>query len=356
MSGNVQRILVIRLSAIGDVVMASGLIPSLRQLYPNAHLAWLAEPAAAPLLVHNPRLDEVIVWQRGEWQQLWRQRRYRDVWQRLRALRRQLREGRFDLVIDAQGLLKSGVWSWLSGATRRVTLVGREGSHRLATERVMPPEGADATSGVPRLIGSEYRHLAAHLGATPQAYRLDLAVGSAAREVAWAQLDALGVPGGAYAVLCPFTTRPQKHWFEDRWAELAQQLAERGLQPVLLGGPADREAAARIAAQAPVIANLAGRLKLDESVAVIESTRVLIGVDTGLTHMGSALRRPTVALFGSTCPYQDGDSLLTSVMYDCLPCSPCRRRPTCGGRFDCMRSLEVDAVLARAQRMMEMAG
>ncbi|MCW7536292.1 glycosyltransferase family 9 protein [Aquabacterium sp. A7-Y] len=352
MTTTAPRILVIRLSAIGDVVMASGLIPSLRRLYPDAHLAWLVEPAAAPLLTHNPRLNEVIVWQRGQWKELWRKRRWLELWQRIRIFRRELRERRFDLVLDTQGLLKSGLWSWLSGAPRRISLEGREGSHRLATECLHPAVGD--TPRRPRLLGAEYRYLASHLGAPPEAYRLDLVVAGAARDVAHAALLRQGVQGG-YAVLCPFTTRPQKHWFEDRWVELAQGLLHQGLQPVLLGGPADREAAQRIVAQVPGLVSLAGELKLDESVAAIESARLLIGVDTGLTHMGSALHKPTVALFGSTCPYQDGGSPRTAVLYEVLPCSPCRRHPTCGGRFDCMRLHTVERVLAQARRQMEMS-
>ncbi|EWS54576.1 glycosyltransferase family 9 protein [Methylibium sp. T29] len=98
-----KRILIVRLSAIGDVVMASGLIPALRALHPEARIAWLVEPAAAPLLAHNPRLDEVIVWPRAEWQQLWRARRYAELWRRFCAFRRALRAQRFDLALDTQG-------------------------------------------------------------------------------------------------------------------------------------------------------------------------------------------------------------------------------------------------------------
>lgn len=355
-----MRILVIRLSALGDVVMASGLIPALRQLWPQAHIAWLVEPAAAPLLAHNPRLDEVIVWPRGEWQRLWRERRYGEVWRRFRALRSTLRERRFDVVLDAQGLLKSALWSWLSGAPRRLSLIGREGSHRLATERVLPPPDEGA-----RRIGAEYRHLAAHLGAPASAFRLDLAVGEAARNGARAKLAAAGWPDGTarasapggkaslarYAVLCPFTTRPQKHWFEDRWQALARRCLEAGLVPVLLGGPADCEAAARIAAGVPGLIDLAGRLALDESVAAIADAAVLVGVDTGLTHMAVALSVPSVALFGSTCPYRDTGSPSNVVLFENLHCAPCRRHPTCEGRFDCMRAFEADAVFEAAQRL-----
>jgi heptosyltransferase-1 len=343
-----KRILIIRLSAIGDVVMASGLIPSLRSRWPDAHIAWLVEPAAAPLLRHNPRLDEVIVWPRGEWQQLWRQRRYRELWQRARDFRRQLKSRQFDLVLDAQGLLKSGVWAWLSGAPERLGLIAREGSHLLMTARVVPTDAAD------KPIGSEYRFLAQHLGAPADAYRLDLAVGAAPLAAARQALRQAGVDGSV-AALCPFTTRPQKHWFEERWSELAERLRGQGYTPILLGGPGDVEAAERIAATSPAVANLAGKLKLDETVAAVSESSLLIGVDTGLTHMGSALGIPTVALFGSTRPYQHADTSRTAILYEPLECSPCRRHPTCGGAFHCMRAHPVERVLAAAAGVREAA-
>lgn len=338
-----MRILIIRLSAIGDVVMASGLIPALRARYPDARLSWLVEPPAAPLLKHNPRLDEVIVWPRAEWRRLWRERRFGELWQRVRAFRAELRARQFDLVLDTQGLLKSGLLAWLTGAPRRLGLRAREGSRLLMTERVLPrPDPA-------KPIGSEYRFLAAHLGAPAASYRLDLAVGEDARAAAARALTTAEVHS-PYVALCPFTTRPQKHWFEDRWAELARRLQERGLRPVLLGGPADREAAARIAARSPA-ADLAGRLPLDQTVAVIEGAALVIGVDTGLTHMGSALNLPTVALFGSTRPYLDAGTASTTILYEPLECAPCKRHPSCDGAFHCMRALSVEAVLAAAGRL-----
>lgn len=340
-----RRILIVRLSALGDVIMASGLIPSLRSRYPDAHLAWLTESPAAPLIRQHPQLDEVIVWPRGEWRKLWRERRYGALWQAFRRFRAELRARRFDLALDAQGLLKSGLWGWLSGAPRRIGLRAREGAQWLATERLDPPKQGD-----PR-IGAEYRALARHVGAADADYRLDLRFGDAVRAAARRALDEAGVTG-PYAVLCPFTTRPQKHWFEDRWAELAQRLAADGLTPVLLGGPGDREAASRIHAAAPVALDLAGRLPLDVSVALIEGAALLVGVDTGLTHAGSAYRVPTIALFGSTRPYADPDAPRTVILYDALPCSPCRRNPTCGGRFDCMRAHTVERVHAQARTLL----
>jgi heptosyltransferase-1 len=340
------RVLIIRLSALGDVVMASGLIPALREVHPDARLVWLVEPAAAPLLRHNPRLDSVMVLPRGEWRQLWQQRRFVALWRSVRQFRGLLRAERFDIAIDAQGLLKSALCAWWSSAARRVSLIGREGSQRLMTERVLPPP--DPTDRRP--IASEYRALSVHLGARAE-YRMDLVVGAEPAARAAAALAGAGVREGARLVaLCPFTTRPQKHWFDDRWSALAIALSAQGYTTVLLGGPADAASAAAIAASAPGTIDLAGQLALDDTVAVIARSSLLVGVDTGLTHMGTALGVPSVALFGSTRPYLDAGTPRTVVLYEALACSPCRRHPTCGGRFDCMRAIEVDAVLRATKK------
>lgn len=339
------KILIIRLSALGDVVMSSGLIPALRSLHPKARLSWLCEASAVPLLKHNPELHEVIVWPRAAWKQLAQARRWRELWSQVSAFRRELRAREFDVVIDIHGLLKSALLSWMTGCRHRIGLRPREGGQFIMHERVETPPGW------PHVIGNEYRYLARHLGAPDGAYRLDVAVGQAPHQTAARVLAAQGVKG-AFVALAPFTTRAQKHWFEDRWVTLADRLAAQGLQPVLVGGPDDGPAATRIAAEAHrqgvALVNLTGQLKLDESVALLAKARAVIGVDTGLTHLGSALRRPTVVLFGSTHPYSDGDSPGTRILYDALPCSPCRRSPTCGGRFDCMRQLSVDRVFLAA--------
>lgn len=340
-----RRILIVRLSAIGDIVMASGLIPALTTLYPQAEVSWLCEAGCVPLLQHNPRLHQVIVWPRGEWEQLLKARRFLALWRAVRAFRAKLRAEQFDLVLDGQGLLKSGLMAWFTGAPRRVSIIAREGSHRLVHEVVTPPSGVDP------VMGSEYRYLAHHLGAPQGSFVHDLAVGEAQRATAatalQTALQALAPQAAAsptptarpVIAFAPFTTRPQKHWVEAHWIELGHLLLAQGLQPVILGGPADREAAARIVAAQPGIVSLAGALKLDESIALIAQAQGLVGVDTGLTHMGSALRIPTVALFGSTRPYREGPTPGTVILYDALPCSPCRRRPTCNGAFTCMTQL-----------------
>jgi heptosyltransferase-1 len=346
----VSRVLVVRMSAIGDIVMASALIPALRRTWPQAYLAWLTEPAGAPLLRHNPRLDEVLIWPRDEWRQLWRAHRYRELARAVTGFWQGLRDRGFDLVLDTQGLLKSAVWARATGASRRVGLGSREGGQWLMTETL-------GRKTVSRRIGAEYLVLAGHLGLEIGDFPMDVPVGEAPRASARTILADAGVSGD-YAVLCPFTTRPQKHWVETRWAGLAERLAATtGLTPLILGGPGDRDPAERIVAASGGLARaMAGRTALDESVALIAGARLVVGVDTGLTHLGLAHGIPTVAIFGATRPYLDPGTPLATVLYDPLPCSPCKRTPTCHGRFDCMRRHTVDGVLESARGLLDRAG
>lgn len=341
-----MRILIVRSSAIGDVVFASALPAAIRRAHPDAHIAWLVEPGIHELLLPDPAIDEVITWSKAEWVKLWKSGRKLELLGRVRQFRRELHARRFDVALDLQGLLKSGFLTWLSGAPRRVGLGSKEGSQWLMSE-VIPRGGEKAR------IGSEYQYLAQQMGFDAGDFLPTLTLAPETEAAAARKLEAHGLQAGRFAVFAPFTTRPQKHWFEDAWQALAPQLiAATGLTPVILGGPADQPAAARIAAADPRIVNLAGQTRLPEAAAVIARAALLIGVDTGLTHMGTALARPTVAIFGSTCPYQDTGRPTGSVIWLGMPCSPCRRRPTCGGKFTCLRDITPERVLAEAQAML----
>ncbi len=341
-----RRVLIIRPSAIGDVIMASGIIPVLRAAWPRAHLAWLAEPMVAGLLSDNPRIDQIILWPKTEWRALWRARRFGELSRAIVTFRQTLRQASFDLVIDIQGLLKSGLLAWLTGAPIRLGLGSREGSQRFMSQVIRPPGGD-------RRIGSEYRHLLTALGLDQVGYAMDLVVSPATRKKARSTLRRMG-GGRPYSVLAPFTTRPQKHWFEDRWHSLAVRMPEQvGGDVVILGGPGDTEEAGRIVrGLGPGVTNLAGACSLAESIALIQDAQLLVGVDTGLTHAGVAARIPTVALFGSTRPYLDTGYDGGRVLYNALACSPCRRKPTCGGLFTCMREHRVETVLQMARTLM----
>ena len=340
------RILVVRTSAIGDVVFASPLARALRERFPDAHLAWLVEAGLEDLLRADPALDEVITWPRRHWRQLWQTGQRRALRRAVRGFRAALHARRFDLALDLQGLLKSGALTWLSGAHARIGLNSREGSRLLMT-RVVRGHGR-----IER-IASEYQHLAQALGLPHESFVPALHVPPEASERARALLDAHALRPDGYAVIAPFTTRPQKHWFDDAWRELARDLRRQTRLPaVMLGGPGDREHARALRAGCEDIVDLVGTTGLGEAMALIGQARLVIGVDTGLTHMGIGFARPTVALFGSTRPYLDACRANARVIWLGLDCSPCRRRPTCGGTFDCLRRITPAMVMAQAAQVL----
>jgi heptosyltransferase I len=342
-----KRILIVRLSAIGDVVMASAILPALRQTYPDAQITWLVEPVAAPLLEGHPLIYRVLRWPRQQWLAQLRAGQWLSVWRAFRVLQQTLRDAHFDVAIDLQGLLKSGVWAWLSGAPTRIGLRSKEGSQYLMTQTI--PRSNTRTLR----ISADYHRAAEHLGLDLNAFDLSLAPTRQAIAEAQTRRAQHGIHG-AYLVIAPFTTRPQKHWRDEHWRTLLQQINQTWALPVImLGGPSDQPHAAQLAQAMPQVHNWVGLTSLPQTLALISQAAGLIGVDTGLTHMGIAQRIPTVALFGSTRPYLDTTRPNATVLYDGLTCSPCRRHPTCAGRFDCMAQLVPARALTALQRAME---
>lgn len=333
-----KRILIIRSSAIGDIVMASPLIKGLRKKYPDAHIAWLSDPSVQDLLKYHPDLDQVICWSRNLWRQHLQQGRLISLIKSMQLFFSCLRSQRFDMAVDAQGLFRSRFFAFLSGAGQRIGFHSAEPGKMFMTRIIS--RGPDNTA-----MSSEYFHLMESLGIEAHDCRPELILNPADMENAQKKLRQHGVTGD-YAVICPFTTRPQKHWFARRWAALAKEIENRlALPVVMLGGPADQGASRAICPAGkgcPV--NFTGVTTLGESAAIIQRTRLLVGVDTGLTHMGTAFHRPTVALFGATRPYLYTGSPLTKVVYHSMECSPCKRSPTCGEDFHCMEAIHVQEV------------
>lgn len=331
-----RRVLVILLSAIGDVVFASPLIEAIKRARPDAGTFWLAESTVAPLLTHHAGLTELLIWPREEWRKLfWRGRLWR-VSREILSFRRKLRAHQFDLVLDVQGLLKSAVVAWMIGPRTQIGFRSKEPTAWLLTERV--PKNLEPT------ITSEYRGLAQSIGLETDELALTVPLSEAARGLAERFHD-----GRPYVMVCAFTTRTQKHWPETHWRSLAETALEQGWRVVVLGAPADRLAAERIFT-GHSIEDKVGACSLHGGAALVSQPSLLIGVDTGLTHMGWAFSVPVVTLFGSTCPYREVPGREGDILYAELHCSPCRRRPTYGGAFDCMSVLTPDAAINAAQR------
>ena len=339
-------ILIVRVSAIGDVLMASPVAQAVREAYPNAYIAWAVEPLSAPLVRANPYVDEVIVVETSRrWLQLLRQKKFLTLIREVRAFAGQLRARKFDITIDIQGLLKTGVICGLTHAPRRIgPSPPEEGNGFFMTE--LNPWGKNMSH-----LADGYLAILASLAIDHKPRRPILAIPDDEREAAKQMLIDQGLDTERYVACCPFSSRPQKDWVFSRWGELADLLRQRdGLRTVFIGGPEHQDTMADFCRQYtshPISA--VGLTSLIQSAAIIQDAAGVIGVDTGLTYAGMAVDTPTIALYGSTSADWLREEPHTRVIAHAMPCAPCGRHPVCQG-YDCMRAITVEEVADALRR------
>jgi lipopolysaccharide heptosyltransferase I len=327
------RILITRLSAIGDCLQTLPVASALRAHFPRAFIAWAVEAAAAPLVASNPAVDRVIV-----------------VPKRMLAspaaawkVRRQLLPLRLEIAIDPQGLSKSSAIAWLSGARRRVgfnTPQGREISTWLNNERIWPR----ATHMVDR-----YLELLQPLGVEQPEVRFGLEIDAASRRAVEPFL-ARPELADSMAVINPGAGWDSKRWPLERFAAVARSLGERYALPtvVVWGGPKELALAKHVVERSAGHAVLAPRTTLLELVGLLARARLVIASDTGPLHLAAAVGTPCIGIFGSTrreaCgPYGQGQIALQAAFDG----SAGRKLP--GADNWAMRRVTVDSVLAACQ-------
>ncbi len=344
-----KTLLIVRLSSLGDVVIASPFAEVLKKHNPNARIVWAAQPEAAELLRSNPYIDEVFIWNKALWLDLWKQKRLMRLWGEIKKTREALHAMNIETAFDLQGLFKSGFITWLSGAKSRIGIGSREGSywfmHKMVSRNIANREQ----------LGSEYRYLANQLGYSDGDWPVRVYTTPESRENANTIIRSVLKEGEAYAVICPFSTRPQKHWPDDYWQQLVLRIRGRyQLKTVILGARHEGTLGQQLSRRCGAI-NLAGQTGLQEAAEIIAGASVTIGVDNALTHIAQSSPNPAIALFGPSCPYIYNGVESSKVLYLDMFCSPCRRKPICGGTYDCMRDIEPDRVLTELKSLIRHA-
>lgn len=293
-----RSVLIVRLGAVGDIVRTLPAVRLLRRSWPGVAFAWAVESGPAELLAGHPDVDQLIILDR---------RRLRRALRRLdlaalatpgRFISR-LRAFRPHLALDFQSSLKSGLTSWLSGAPVRFGFdrpFDREHSHLFANRRIPLPDAR-----LHRVLRAAA--LARAAGAEDGPLEADLALTAAERADARAQI--LRLTGGRRVVaLAPFTSarQPWKRYPLTGWTEVARRLAGAGRAVLILAGPGEEDAAARLcgAAGDGVIPLPAPPLRT--LAAILETCELLVGGDTGPMHLAWAVGAPVVAVFGPTDP------------------------------------------------------
>jgi lipopolysaccharide heptosyltransferase II len=333
----VRSILVVRYSALGDVVLATSVLDPLLARFPGARIEWLTDAAYAPLLEGLPQLAAVHRLERGAAGS--GEGRASAV-----ALRARLR-GRFDLALDLQNKVRSA-FVVRAAAPRRLTF-----RRRTAGGALLAVLGADRPLARAHATAL-YAEALAPLGvAAPGALHVSLS--QRAKDLADAALGAARSPLVAIAPGARWTT---KRWAPERFAAVADALAADGAAIVLAGGPGDREAFAgfRAALRAPVAAELSG-LPVDALAAALARVRLLVACDSGPVHLASAVGTPVVGLYGPTSPVRWGPAATGRALSLGLACSPCSNHggDTCPeGHHRCLGDLQPETVVAAARELL----
>ena len=317
-----KNILLVKPSSLGDVVHTLPLLKDLRMGFPDAHIAWLIKRQYAGILEGNPYLNEIIPW---EWK-----------W----GLIKRLKESHFDLVIDVQGLFRSGFAAFLSGAHERIGFKNaRELSPLFYTKRVSVP--AMDIHAVDR-----YRLITDYLGIKQYPPDFTIIIDEQEKVCVERLLFESGVKDGDILVMVNPSSRWQsKRWGTEKFASLCDVLSsEYGVKTVIIGGPEDTSIAYEVKTlmkTAPIIT--AGSTTIKGLVALLSKAKVLVTNDSGPMHIAAALNVPVVAIFGPTDPgrtgpYGKGHIVVRKEM----PCSPCFKK-YCRDLL-CMESVSVEEV------------
>lgn len=329
------KILLVRYSALGDVVLATSVLEPLLARFPGAQVEWVTDALYAPLLEGLPGVSAVHRLDRGGAAPAL-------------ALRDRLR-GRFDLAIDLQHKVRSAIVC-SAAAPRRLTFHRRSagGALRALVGADRPLVRAHATQ--------LYAEALAPLGVGGPG-RLQINLSRTARALA---SDALRAAPGPLVAIAPGARWATKRWPAERFAAVADALAAAGARIVLAGGPGDREAfrAVRAHLRAPVAADLSP-LPVDALAAALARVQLLVAGDSGPVHLASAVGTPALAIFGPTSPVRWGPPPPGRAISLGLACAPCSNH---GGEFcpeghhRCLADLGAEAVIAAARALLAGAG
>ena len=343
-----NRILIIAPNWIGDAVMSQPLLVNLKAIYPQSQIDVLASSWVAPIYRACAEVYQVIE-ARLEHKQL--------QWGLRKQIAKQLEANQYDACFVLPNSLKSALIPWLANIPLRIGYRGemRFGLINFAlnnpSKRYRPPMA---------------NHYLALCNVIDHAEEIDinqpvdpkLNLSLAAQKSISTKLQAAAIGEKSIYVLCPGAEYgATKRWPVEHFATLAQQLIdnETDAQVILLGGKSDHALGERIRSQAsntPNIHNWCGETSLDEAIALIGMSKVLVSNDSGLMHIGAALKIPQVAIFGSSDPQHTPPlSYKAKVIWLNLPCSPCHKRECPLGHLKCLKDILPATVLDAIQTL-----
>jgi heptosyltransferase I len=361
-SAEFSRILLIKLSGLGDVVDTLPVLVKLRARYPRARIDWLITPEHAEIVRCHPALSNVVLFARSDFSK--RGRRWRAVLAFLDLLK-EIHRAKYDLVIDLHGQARSAFFALVSGARVRIGFDrpvkdiirrgwrgAREWSWIAYTHRIPIP-----TLDVHAV--DRYLWLGSLVGLDDNPPDLTIHLPSQTARNVQRLLEEHGVPPSkALAVVAPGTKWETKRWTIEGFAAVARQFLCDGFAVALAGAKRDQPRCWQIAAAAPGACDLSGKTTPAELAGLIQRAEVCVTNDSGAMHVAASLGKPMVSVFGPTSPIRVGPyHRPESVVRVDLPCSPCNYRWLSQCPFDhaCMKQLSSAMVVERARKSLRIA-
>lgn len=343
-----KNILIIRLSAIGDTILSSPIAKALKEKYPDSKIFWAVDSQNISLVKSNPYVDHIFECPvTTDVQPILKKIGYIEMLKRIYKFRKEVRQHRYDLSIDCQGLLKSGIIAGIAKAKIRVgPHNARENSEYFITHKAVIEDPA-------RRLCQRNMDLLKILGIDE--YGVPVVVPLAQNEAECENfLSEHDIAPGGFVAFCYASSVPQKDLPVDTWGEAAQKIFDKYSVPsVLFGGPERKEEAEEMAEKYPHIISAAGDLSLLTSMTVIQKSLFAIGVDTGTSYGAFAKQIPLLLLFGSTpTPVFDEKDHIKYIFHHCEH-SPCHRRPKCEeeNKYHCMTSITADEIMEKVEEL-----
>ncbi|MBT3312764.1 MAG: lipopolysaccharide heptosyltransferase I [Desulfobacterales bacterium] len=339
----IKNILIVKLSAIGDVIHTLPALTALRKKYPEARITWLVEETASSMIEGHNSLDRVLVSKRKRWLRNLKSPSWRKSFSEAYNFFKELRDTRYDLILDFQALLKSGVLIAIAKGNRKIGfdkgMEHMEHSYLFLNERIAPVDmEIHALKRGLMLLDS--------IGIYTDEIEYNISVA----EHELLEIDNLlkqyGIKQkGLLVAINPVAKWDTKLWSKEKFAQLADRLVEQyEAEIVFTGGPEDFDIVQEIISCMKCDAvNLAGKTTLKTLAALYKKADLLISTDTGPMHLGAAVGAPVVAIFGPTAPWRTGPyGKGHKVIRTELECSPCFKRKC--ETNECMEMISVQDV------------
>ncbi|HWI41147.1 MAG TPA: lipopolysaccharide heptosyltransferase I [Verrucomicrobiae bacterium] len=354
LAGKPVRILIVKMSALGDIVHALPVLDYLKSILPAAEIDWVVEEHCRQVIELNPHISRLQVVKTRKWRKA---PFARSTWREIGELGRTLKERSYDYVFDIQGNLKSGLVTWLTGAPRRIGMDGDEVQERanlLFTTLTVPVRRRDrhVTSRSLRIVSVPFG-----VDYTTVPVRGDIY--TAPEEDAAAELLLSTMSDGLVFLFQHGTTWPTKLWHEEGWIGLGKGLLARYPGSSILlnwGSDAEREGAQRICAGIGGGARAVPWLTVRELAALARKVDLVIGGDSGPLHIAAAVGTPTVSLFRATDPERNGpqgaDHRAVATPLEC----GCCWKGSCSDDAACRESITVEDVLAAVEKLFPQKG